>query len=421
MSAPTILDTAGLAAIIAALATLTDDVDAQEQIDRIRLLEELKSAAAAAQVKLTAAFAEQRRAANLAAGVPDRQAGRGIAGEIGLARRISPHRAQREVGWARILVAELPATLATLAAGGTSEWRALLVARETAWLSREHRAAVDAELAPRLGSLGDRQVEAEAKRLGYRLDPAGYVERMRNAPNERHVTIRPAPDAMVRLSALLPAPQGVACYASLASAADTSTAAGDTRGRGQIMADTLIERLTGQQSASQVPVTVNLILTDQTLLARGDEPALLDGHGPIPAQIARDLAIGSSENAPRWLRRLYAHPSTGQLIAMESRRRLFPKGMRTFIRFRDQNCRTPYCNANIRQTDHIIQAARGGPTCLECGQGDCETCNYTKETPGWTTRRIDNDDGSHEVETTTPTGHTYRSRAPDPPGARPAA
>lgn len=39
-----------------------------------------------------------------------------------------------------------------------------LVARETIWLSREQRAVVDAELAPRLGRLGDRKVEAEAKR-----------------------------------------------------------------------------------------------------------------------------------------------------------------------------------------------------------------------------------------------------------------
>ena len=54
------------------------------------------------------------------------------------------------------------------------------------------------------------------------------------------------------------------------------------------------------------------------------------------------------------------------------------------------------------------------------GRGGCETCNYVKETPGWQTVRIDNDDGTHEVDTITPTGHRYHSRAPDPP-RRPAA
>ena len=49
------------------------------------------------------------------------------------------------------------------------------------------------------------------------------------------------------------------------------------------------------------------------------------------------------------------------------------------------------------------------------GQGDCEACNYTKQAPGWHTKAI-NLHGGHTVEITTPTGHQYRSRAPDPPG-----
>ena len=138
--------TAGLAAMVGAVSSLTEATDDSERIDRIRLLEELKSAAAAAQAVETAAFAASRRAAQAAQGVPNERVGRGIAAEIGLARRISPYHAQRYTGWARILSTELPRTLAELRAGRTNEWRAMLVARETAWLSREHRAAVDADL-----------------------------------------------------------------------------------------------------------------------------------------------------------------------------------------------------------------------------------------------------------------------------------
>ena len=104
---------------------------------------------------------------------------------------------------------------------------------------------------------------------------------------------------------------------------------------------------------------------------------------------------------------------------MESKKRCFPKGMREFIRLRDQHCRTPYCNAAIRHTDHITQAARGGATTLHGGRGGCEACNYTKETPGWQTVRTERDDGTHQVDTITPTGHHYRSRAPDPPTSTP--
>ena len=146
----------------------------------------------------------------------------------------------------------LPEAFALLRAGRITEWRATLVARETVFLSREHRAAVDAELAPLLGSWGDRQVDAEARRAAYRLDPHGFLARVRGAEKDRRVTLRPAPDAMARLTALLPVAQGVAAYTALCRAADSTTAGGDARGRGQIMADTLVERVTGQASADAV-------------------------------------------------------------------------------------------------------------------------------------------------------------------------
>jgi hypothetical protein len=76
----------------------------------------------------------------------------------------------------------------------------MLVARETAWLSREDRAVVDAELAPRLESLGDKKTEVEARKSAYRVDPDGYLTRLRNAESDRRVSLRPAPDAMTRLT-----------------------------------------------------------------------------------------------------------------------------------------------------------------------------------------------------------------------------
>jgi hypothetical protein len=250
------------------------------------------------------------------------------------------------------------------------------------------------------------------------------VARTRQAEADRHVAIRPAPDTMVRLSALLPVAHGVACYAALSRAADTHIAAGDQRGRGQVMADTLVERLTGQPAAADVPLAVNLIITDQTLLdpagPGGDEPAQLDGYGPLPAPLARELITRPADAIPMWLRRLYTHPHTGQLAAMDSHQRCFTPAQRHFIRLRDQRCRTPYCGAPIRHTDHIHPAEQHGPTAVDNGQGYGQACNHAKQAPGWRTVRINNDDGPHQVDTTTPTGHHYRSRAPDPP-ARGAA
>ena len=77
--------------------------------------------------------------------------------------------------------------------------------------------------------------------------------------------------------------------AALTRAADTCRAAGDPRSRGQLMADTLVERVTGQTRADQTPVEIQLQITDQTLFGDGSDPGWLHGYGPMPAAYARTL------------------------------------------------------------------------------------------------------------------------------------
>lgn len=95
---------------------------------------------------------------------------------------------------------------------------------------------------------------------------------------------------------------------------------------------------------------------------------------------------------------------------MDSKARVFPRPLADFIELRDQRCRTPWCDAPIRHADHVVAHDDGGPTSAANGQGLCESCNYAKEAFGWAARP--HPGPGHEVETTTPTGHTYRSRAP---------
>ena len=66
--------------------------------------------------------------------------------------------------------------------------------------------------------------------------------------------------------------------------------------------------------------------------------------------------------------------------------------------------------APVRHVDHAIRHAEGGPTGLANAQGLCEACNQAKETTGWTARPRPGP--RHVVDVITPTGHTYRSRAP---------
>jgi hypothetical protein len=382
-----------------------------ELIDHLSALEQLKSGAAAAQARLTVTLCEQRTTREATAGVPADQRGRGLAAEIALARRESPVRGARHLGLAKALVGELPHTLAALTCGEISEWRATLVARETAVLSQEHRTRVDAELAGKLATAGDNQVANLARKIGYRLDPGSALRRVRGAHADRRVGLRPAPDTMTYLTGFLPVAQGVACKAALTREADARKADGDPRTRGQIMADTLVERITGQATATGVPVEINLIMTDTTLFGGDHEPAHLHGYGPIPATLGRQI----TKQADRaWVRRLFTHPKTNELVTIETQRRLFAGPRRQLLVFRDQVCRTPWCDAPIRHADHITRATDGGQTSAHNGQGLCEACNHTKETPGWHTQRIPST--RHTVQTVTPTGHTHTSRPPDPPG-----
>lgn len=183
-------------------ASLTDQ---SALIERIAELERIKSAAAAGQARAAAALDAARRTAEAAAGMPAAKRGRGVASEIALARRDSPARGARHLGFAKALVHEMPHTLAALESGVLSEWRATLIVRESACLNVEDRRTLDAELCAYpagLNGMGDARVAATAKVIAYRLDPHAIVERAARAENERTVTIRPAPDTMTYLTAL---------------------------------------------------------------------------------------------------------------------------------------------------------------------------------------------------------------------------
>lgn len=386
-----------------------------ELIDHLHALEVLKAGAAAAQARITATLAHERTSREAADGIPADRRGRGLAAEVALARQESPVRGARHLGLARALVRELPETLAALTRGEISEWAATEVARETAMLSREDRSEVDAELAGQLAGRSERQIAALARKIGYRLDPASAIRRTRGAVSDRRVGLRPAPDTMTFLTGHLPVAQGVACFATLGREADRLRASGDPRTRGQIMADTLVERVTGQSAATGTPVEVNLVMTDRTLLGAPDdpardEPAHLEGYGAIPAFLGREL-VREADRA--WVRRLYTSPRDGSLVAMDSQRRCFDGGLRRFVVTRDQTCRNSWCGAPIRHADHPVGVADGGETSADNGQGLCEACNYAKEAAGWRVRRVPGP--GHVIETVTPTGHRYRSRAPDPP------
>src|SRR5512141_3089736 len=157
-----------------ALRGVVPGPDGARLIAEIRSLEDQKSALAARQARLSVAFDLIQRREQRDLGMPAADLGAGVGAQIALARRESPARGGRLLGLAKALVSEMPHTLAALESGQLNEWRATLVVKETACLSAQDRAAVDAELAADTGTFngtGDRGILAAARTAAYRLDP----------------------------------------------------------------------------------------------------------------------------------------------------------------------------------------------------------------------------------------------------------
>lgn len=428
------------------------------RVDAIRALEELVCVATAGQAALSVELDDSQRRRQRDAGVLASRRARGVGHQVALARRESPHRGRRHLGLARIVASELPHTWTAWRRGHITEWKATLVARETTCLSREDRLAVDAAVcadADRLEAMGDRELAGVVHGVGSSLDPEAFVMRRRRAEADRHVTLRPAPDTMARLSALLPVADGVRLFTALTRQADSARAAGDSRSKGQVMADALVAavlqaavaedtsaRWPGHRPAStdpearartgtgdrhgaagrrtmmpSGPISLGLVMTDSALFGSCDEPAHIEGFGPVPAELARELLADSlSREEKVWLRRLYIKPQTGELVSMDARGRYFENSLGRFVRLRDRHCRTPWCDAPIRHGDHVVAHADGGETSIANGQGLCEACDYAKQAPGWHVRPSPRADDrrveGHEIVTTTPTGHRHRSRPP---------
>ncbi|MDO5663183.1 MAG: HNH endonuclease, partial [Brachybacterium sp.] len=256
------------------------------------------------------------------------------------------------------------------------------------------------------------------------------------------------------------------------------------RSHGQMMTDLFAAALLDADTRDRhtlagTRIDVGVILTDRVLLGEQSGPAIIEGYGTIPGAVARE-AIARALPRPRRLpenpaapppvtapaagapqaaqigvartgrepgesvlaalereelavmRRLYTHPTTGDLVAAESRARAFPPAMARMIRTRRPTCAGPYCTAPVRHLDHLKPHAAGGATSLANGDGLCARCNLTKdlmatvqhipadpesETPraiAWTTTL-----GQKSRTPTTPLlGRHRRQRPPPTPGGQ---
>ena len=353
--------------------------------------------------------------------------------DITLLTRRSPHMAGRTLACARRLVETLPEIMAALADGRIAGDAAYAVADASAVLDPEIVGEVDRALGekiPELDGAGVRRWRDQVATTAGELDPEGAALRHRKARTERHVSMTPGQHGMATVSARLTALDAQQIYRRLSLEAERRRAEGSRIGHGAAMADALTDQLLRpEDQPAPVSLEVGVIVTDRALFRPDSgDVAHLEGYGAVPAEAVRaqlrgalkapgedeDDPYGEDGDAVRVMfRRLYTHPTTGELVAMDATSRAFPPAMRRFLRWRDTSCRGPYCNAAIRQNDHIVPVSRGGTTSLDNGQGLCAHCNQ-KERDTAAVERIEDGEGTgHRVRWTGLSG-VSRETGPTP-------
>ncbi|MGH9251798.1 MAG: DUF222 domain-containing protein, partial [Acidimicrobiales bacterium] len=114
------------------------------------------------------------------------------------------------------------------------------------------------------------------------------------------------------------------------------------------------------------PATINVTVAYTTLIGVDDQPAHLEGYGPIGAEVARRIAAHGT-----W-RRVLTDPATGAVLDVGRERYLPPPELAEHVIVRDQSCRFPTCAhpAEACDLDHTTPFEQGGATAAgESGTG----------------------------------------------------
>ncbi|WP_263311671.1 HNH endonuclease signature motif containing protein [Brachybacterium atlanticum] len=327
--------------------------------------------------------------------------------------------AGRSLATCRRLVQSMPGMLTVLAEGTLNPRSVHTVGSAMGPVPPHVRELVDTMLTAQLPDLqycGTREISDHVARLLHALDPEGAAERHRRAMKDRHVTITREDHGMASVRALIPAIDAARIRKGLSVAAEGARAAGDRRGHQQIMADMFADALVGRgDGIDPTTLDIGIIITDRSLLAPAHaDAATIEGFGPVPYDHVREAMLraldsgGEDTDLALTIRNLYADLDVGQLVGVEARSRAFPASLRRFLTLAHQTCRAPFCNAPIRQMDHIVPWSQGGATSLDNGNGTCGGDNQ-KEESGESVRVIHDEDGTRRtVEWTTRYGQKAR-------------
>ncbi|MDF2966706.1 MAG: hypothetical protein K0Q93_484 [Nocardioidaceae bacterium] len=216
-------------------------------VDRIAARDRAIAALEAEQARDLAAFSDRRVAADQAAGVPDHLVGRTVGTELALALHIGQQSAANRAAQAWVIVRHHPRLLDLVGTGHVSMAGLRLVLRQTAELADDSRRMVDAQVAELATGedLTPARLAQAAARFALAADPDAAARRAAAARARRRVWLAEPLDGVAGIGAELRAEEALACWTALDRTARAMRQHGDERSVQSLMADLVVERLTG--------------------------------------------------------------------------------------------------------------------------------------------------------------------------------
>ena len=398
---------------------------------------------AALKVRLAAGFADtERTMAAPGAGPQERGAQEmAIVAEVACVLTVSERTAGALLAESHELTTTLPLTLAALQGGSISWQHARVMVDETSGLDPAGAAALEAYFldpdAPNAarrclaGELIPGRFRHKARTWRERHHPVSIEKRHAKSVLDRRVEYAPDRDGMAWLSAYLPADQAAGIWNRLTASARALQGPTESRTLTQLRVDSFAAWLLGGAAgndgagdettadgvpasdlpagrvpspAAQVLVTVPVF----ALMGLTDEPAMLDGYGPIPASMARNLVADGASS----FHRVLTDPRDGAPLEIGRDSYRIPPALRRWLRMRDGKCPFPGCsNQSLdNEADHLLAWADGGTTGISNLGQPCPKHHRLKHTTGWTPTTATKD---APPGWTSPTGRHYQSEHRD--------
>ncbi|WP_456787082.1 DUF222 domain-containing protein [Cellulomonas sp. P5_C5] len=309
-------------------------------------------------------------------------------------------------------------------------------------LSRSEVAAVVADAVDHAETMTGPQLARHVRAALISADPAVAEQRRVVERDRRGVFLDLAPDAMARLIAYLPAAEATAAFTAIDALAGNAATDGDPRTvdqrRADAFADVFASILDRQATPDGTPlptrhgqrVALQVSVAATTLLGLDDAPGHLGSYGPIPAQVARELAQDAT-----W-RRVLTDPATGQVCSVGTASYRPGADLTRTVTARDvtctfPGCRTPAVRCEIdHRTPYDVTRSHDESNPQTCEANLHALCkhHHQAKTDGWWNVTYDPATGvslwtdrhgitysRHPVQVLVPPGAPHHRASPPPP------